>query len=171
MGVTLVVVVGGGGCIGFDFNPKPHSHHTMAIPTVMGLGKSPPTLIIFLLSLVADQHGGMEIGVGAWGFDLMKKVEGVVAMESSHMLCVRTQEPELREIREIKVEDDPSELHLLDKRDWDPCQDDQMVDLFSFVTSLVVGYIAPMVSEGGLVVGDLAPKIDASGLVSGDSTL
>nr|POF05799.1 hypothetical protein CFP56_44102 [Quercus suber] len=39
---------------------------------------------------------------------------------------------ELREIREIKVEDDPSELHLLDKRDWDPCQDDQMVDLFSF---------------------------------------
>ncbi|KAF3974141.1 hypothetical protein CMV_002493 [Castanea mollissima] len=21
---------------------------------------------------------------------------------------------------------------LLDKRDWDPCQDDQMVDLFSF---------------------------------------
>ena len=42
---------------------------------------------------------------------------------------------ELREIREIKVEDDPSELHLLDKRDWDPCQDDQVVDLFSFVSS------------------------------------
>ena len=42
---------------------------------------------------------------------------------------------ELREIREIKVEDDLSELHLLDKRDWDPCQDDQMVDLFSFVSS------------------------------------
>ena len=42
---------------------------------------------------------------------------------------------ELREIREIKVEDDPSELHLLDKRDWDPCQDDHMVDLFSFVSS------------------------------------
>ncbi|KAK7825555.1 hypothetical protein CFP56_033008 [Quercus suber] len=79
-------------------------------------------------------------------------MEGVVAMESStYAVCEdpRTSgevsygfpaeaNSKLREIREIKVEDDPSELHLLDKRDWDPCQDDQMVDLFSFIDMKII---------------------------------